>query len=260
MHPVGPEPQETYWVRRAVVIGSALVLMIILLLVLFNLNGSQQPAPAAPPNPLPSLTPMTPSASPSSASPSPSGSASASASASGKATPSASASGKASSSASASASASGSPKAAGKASSSPSTKSTSTAVTQQTLTVCDPSDLDLSVDSPRTAGVSSSVGFKLSLTNTGSNTCVVTVNPNDFSLKLVSGSDRIWSTADCSTLVGQRLAQLTPKQSLNWTVEWNGKRSASGCKTRPGTPGAGYYWATASFTGVASDRARLILN
>ena len=74
MRPVGPESPETYWVRRALVVGSMLVLLIIVLVFLINLGGS--PGQAAPPASTASPTseptqPTSPSTSGTSSSPSP---------------------------------------------------------------------------------------------------------------------------------------------------------------------------------------------
>src|SRR5690606_3261366 len=51
MRPVGPEPSETYWMRRDLVAGAFLALLIILLLFLFTLGGRPgQAAPAGTPS------------------------------------------------------------------------------------------------------------------------------------------------------------------------------------------------------------------
>lgn len=80
LRPVGPEDPSIYWKRRAVVFGSAFVVLIMLWVLLFS-GGGDGSANASPPSPSPSPTDTTspePSANASgSQSPSPSGSAAA---------------------------------------------------------------------------------------------------------------------------------------------------------------------------------------
>ena len=104
-----------------------------------------------------------------------------------------------------------------------------------------------------------SVTFSMSLINGSTGTCVVTVKPTDFELKIYSGKDRIWSTNDCGTLVEPKLAEVKPEKSLQWKISWNGRRSAKGCENRSEIPRAGTYWATAQFTGSKPVQFRFLV-
>ncbi len=99
----------------------------------------------------------------------------------------------------------------------------------------------------------------MSLINGSDSTCVVTKKPTDFELKIYSGSDRIWSTDDCTTLVTPQLAEIAPEKSLQWKITWNGRRSAKGCDTKSAIPRAGTYWATAQFTGSKPVQFRFLV-
>ena len=49
--------------------------------------------------------------------------------------------------------------------------------------------------------VKKSTVFQLSLINGSGQTCIASITPKNFELKIYSGRDRIWSTDDCSTAV-----------------------------------------------------------
>lgn len=263
MRPVGPESAETYWMRRALVVGAFLVLLIILLIVLFNLGGS--PGQAAP-APTQSAVPAGVSTSPT-PSPSPSAPTGTPATPSPSASPSA-ATGSASPSASASPSTSSSPSPPSKASKSPSDKSSDKASAKASpsatpVTACSSDDLTPTVRSKKhTVKVGSSVTFDVSYTNKSDQPCSVSVSPDDYQLTIYSGTDRIWSTEDCAKLVHSAKVTLKPGHAVGWSITWNGKRSQQGasCQNRPETPRAGYYHATSQLKGTPSQDYLLILS
>ncbi|GAB3921002.1 hypothetical protein GCM10011575_16870 [Microlunatus endophyticus] len=250
MHPVGPESPETYWRRRALVVGVFLVLLIILLVVLFNLGGSpgqaaptgsQSVIPADAPTsasdrPTPSPTASSPAASTPSPTPSPT-------SRHPTATPTSSSS--------------------GKSSSTPSSKpSTHPSKTPVAVTACTSSDLKATLTSKaHHVGIGDKVGFDVSYVNKSDQSCKITIGAASFELKITSGTDRIWSTADCAKLVPSKKTALKPGHGVGWTITWNGKRSLAGatCKNRPETPGAGYYHATADLDGAQAPDYVLVL-
>ena len=92
--------------------------------------------------------------------------------------------------------------------------------------------------------------FTLSLINGSGQTCTASVNPDNFELRIYSGSDRIWSTKDCATIVKPVPRTLEADQALEWKLAWNGLRSRAGCKSRPEIPRPGTYYATAQLTGA----------
>jgi len=257
MHPVGPESPETYWRRRALVVGVFLVLLIIVLVVLFNLGGSPgQAAPTGSQSVIPAGAPTSASHSPS---PSPTASSPAASPSSSPthptATPTPSSSSKSSSKPSSKASGRASGRASGKASAHPS----KTAVP---VTACTSSDLKATLTSKaHHVGIGDKVGFDVSYVNKSDQSCKITIGADSFELTITSGTDRIWSTTDCAKLVPSKKTTLKPGHGVGWTITWNGKRSLAGatCKNRPETPGAGYYHATADLDGAQAPDYVLVL-
>jgi hypothetical protein len=101
--------------------------------------------------------------------------------------------------------------------------------------------------------------FRLSLINGSGRTCVASVSRDNFELRIYSGSDRIWSTKDCATAVKPLTRKLGPEQAVAWSHSWNGRRSRTGCQSRPEIPRPGTYWATAQFAGAEPVQLRMIL-
>lgn len=71
------------------------------------------------------------------------------------------------------------------------------------------------------------VTFTLDVTNLSDASCLVDAGPS-LVLSVVSGSDPIWSSADCGDGEEVRLL-LGPGDSTQRTVTWGGTRSAPGC-------------------------------
>ncbi|SDS47024.1 hypothetical protein SAMN04489812_2004 [Microlunatus soli] len=287
MRPVGPESPETYWMRRALVVGALLVLLIIVLVFLFNLGGS--PGQAAPgSSPSSSAAPATKAASPSGL---PSTSASAKPSPSSKTS--------ASNRSSADSTDQADPKATAKNSASSKPSSSSSADAEQDSDKKDPAskkdadskkspDADKSADAKKSAetkkepvaaackpsklrttlrgekhhvAIGKDVDFAVSVINGDDKSCALDLNADDFELKIYSGSDRIWSTDDCAKLVRDHRTTLKPEQDTTWKITWDGKRSQQGkeCKARSETPQPGYYYATASYQGAKPVQWLLVL-
>ena len=99
----------------------------------------------------------------------------------------------------------------------------------------------------------------LSLINGSGQTCTATVNPDNFELRINSGSDRIWSTKDCATIVKPLTRTLKAEQAMAWKLTWNGRRSRAGCKSRPEIPRPGTYYATAQLAGAEPVRLLMTL-
>ena len=89
--------------------------------------------------------------------------------------------------------------------------------------------------------------FQLSLINGSDQTCMARVTRKNFELTIHSGNDRIWSTADCPSVIKPISRKLGAEHAVAWSLTWDGKRSKPDCKsarkvTRPGT-----YVATANW-------------
>jgi len=261
LHPVGPESEETYWLRRAMVAGAALLLVILVVALFVNSTstGSAVATPATPSPTSPATEPgATPSAVPSGVSPSPSASASASASASP------------STSAASTSSAEASSKPAGKASSKPSDKASSTSAdkasgesskkaTPAGPVTCSPAKLRATLTGDQRLKPEEKTTFTLSLINGSGASCRVSVSPKNFELTIYSGSDRIWSSDDCATAVRPITEKIAAEDAVTWSMAWNGRRSAADCKVRPEIPRPGTYVATAQLEGADPVQLRMIL-
>lgn len=243
LHPVGPEAPQTYWIRRAVVIGAAILALIVVIAIVVSQNSSgsvvAQPTPTAV-----TTLPATPSTSPYGSTPAASRSATPTVGSSNTASPTASAT----STPSASATSSPSPS----ATSSPTLKATgAVACPARQLRATITGDQNLIPGQPTT--------MSISLVNGSAAACTVQVTAESFELKVYSGVDRIWSSRDCATAVKPLAKTLAPEQAVGWKMTWDGRRSKDDCQQRPETPQAGTYFATAQYAGAEPVQLRMTL-
>jgi hypothetical protein len=101
--------------------------------------------------------------------------------------------------------------------------------------------------------------FQLSLINGSDQTCIARVTPQNFELAIYSGKDRIWSTADCRSIIKPISNKLRSEHAVAWSLTWNGRRSKSDCRSarealRPGT-----YLVTAELEGAEPVQLRMLL-
>lgn len=112
---------------------------------------------------------------------------------------------------------------------------------------CENRYLTVSVVGFQRVKVSAEQTFKVAITNTGEQPCILDVSAATFDLTVTSGSDKIWTTEHCEK--GVPAKKLTAKSGAGYEfeVEWPLRRSAEGCKLakdklRPGTyVGKGVY-------------------
>ena len=102
--------------------------------------------------------------------------------------------------------------------------------------------------------------FQLSLINGSAQTCVARVTRKNFQLKINSGSDRIWSTDDCPSMIKTVSRKLRSEHAVAWSLTWNGKRSKSRCKSASQSLHPGRYVATAQLDGAEPVKLRMVLN
>ena len=243
LHPVGPEPEERYWLRRlGVIVGLAALLAVVIALVVnaTSAGSAVQAAPSAPPpvapapaisTPAPTL--VTPTPTPSAPTPTP------------RATPTKSPT----------------------PTPTPTKSATKKPVAKKPVTkkpavlpACPTGDLRSTLTGPRKAKLKAPATFALSVINGSEQPCYVRVTADNFRLTIVSGSDRIWTTADCAKVVPTASRELAREQALEWKVRWDGSRSRSECRTRPEAPQAGTYWAIAQFDDAEPVRWRMVLS
>ena len=251
LHPAGPQPAQTYWMRRIVVVVVGIVVLAMAGALIANgtSSGSAVQANPSPPPPavptaatdFPTPTPTPSAGVRTSASPTPTGSASPAAK---PARTSASAS--ATTSASTSASRSATPRA------------TPTPTPTPTPVTCPADTLRPTLTGKQQLKPKERSTFALSLINGSGRTCTVTVDRDNFELRIDSGSDRIWSTKACATILTPLRGTLEAERGVEWKIDWNGHRSGPGCQTRPEIPRPGTYYATAEL--AAAEPVRLLMH
>lgn len=96
--------------------------------------------------------------------------------------------------------------------------------------------------------------FKLGITNTGKVNCVLNLASTNFALEVTSGSDRIWTTADCAKWAPAKKATLKPGKSFEFGLDWPLVRSSAGCKTTKNLLNPGTYVAAAAFSETATAK------
>ena len=96
--------------------------------------------------------------------------------------------------------------------------------------------------------------FKLSITNSGKETCILDLKPSTFTLTVASGTDKIWTTDDCDKWVPSHKGKLKAGKVYEFGVTWPVARSTSGCKTSKAVLGTGTYVASAAFATDAKAR------
>lgn len=122
---------------------------------------------------------------------------------------------------------------------------------------CDPLSVRTGLAGFKKLAQGSAQVFKVSLTNTAAEPCVLAVAASNVAVAVTSGKDRIWSTADCPAWVPTKTTTLAAQQAYVFELKWPGVRSTGGCKTTKATVSAGTYVAKATFTG--SEPARLVM-
>jgi len=120
--------------------------------------------------------------------------------------------------------------------------------------MCDASNSTLTLAGYQKVKQDAKQTFRVGLTNTGGQPCVLDLKPSTFSLTVTSGSDRIWSTDDCAKWVPSHKQTLKAKKAYEFTISWPVARSSAGCKTTKALLGAGTYVAAATFAADAKAR------
>jgi hypothetical protein len=231
LRPVGPEAAQTYWARRGLVLGATMVLAVAVLLIISGANLDS----AVHANPSPSTAGF---AMPSSASPSPMPTAMRTPSAVNPSVPTSSAGLELKAT----------------------TRTASRNKTHEGGPVdCPAEQLRPTLTGKRRLALKRSTTFHLSLINGSDQTCIARVTRKNFELKIHSGNDRIWSTADCRSIIKPISHELGSEHAIAWSLSWDGKRSKSGCRSarealRPGT-----YLVTAQLQGAEPVQLRMLL-
>lgn len=95
--------------------------------------------------------------------------------------------------------------------------------------------------------------FAVSITNTGTQPCVVDAGDTQREIVITSGVDRVWSSKDCPVAGNEtRKLLLAGGAADESTLAWNRVRSAQGCPADQPTPGAGTYSAAFTLAGATA--------
>ena len=149
----------------------------------------------------------------------------------------------------------------------PASASVSTATDQPTTApgtstpppaACDPGVLTLSITGPGTVKAGATEQLTVTVTNSGMDACTFTFDSR-FTLKIVSGTDEIWSTADCAQWAPTGSPALAAGAATTWQTTWDRHRSQATCKVVPTTLKAGTYVATAAYAGASSSQLVMLL-
>ncbi|TMR12216.1 hypothetical protein ETD86_33455 [Nonomuraea turkmeniaca] len=96
--------------------------------------------------------------------------------------------------------------------------------------------------------------FIVTLVNTGPVMCKADVGPRTMEIRITSGADRIWSTADCVSGVGTDVQDLQRGIPYVQTLSWDRRRSSTDCRSTPPSALPGTYVATARMGGLRSTK------
>ena len=94
----------------------------------------------------------------------------------------------------------------------------------------------------------------LTVTNTGTEPCDVNVGTSQMEFIVTSGSDRIFSSADCQQAGEDLHKTIKPNSVETAKFTWERQRSAPGCAEVPSNPNPGTYMFTARLGDISSER------
>ena len=95
--------------------------------------------------------------------------------------------------------------------------------------------------------------LSVAITNTGTAACTLDAADAAREIVIASGSDRIWSSADCPADAASTPLLLDPAARWAVDVTWPRARSAEGCAEGLAEPRPGTYTATVTWLGATSD-------
>ncbi|GAA3696768.1 hypothetical protein GCM10022224_073190 [Nonomuraea antimicrobica] len=96
--------------------------------------------------------------------------------------------------------------------------------------------------------------FLVTLVNTGPVMCTADVGPRAMEIRITSGADRIWSTADCVSGEGSEVKELQRGVPYVRSLEWDRRRSSSDCRSTPPAALPGTYVTTVRMGKLRTDK------
>ncbi|MEE9964220.1 MAG: hypothetical protein K4304_03890 [Propionicimonas sp.] len=119
---------------------------------------------------------------------------------------------------------------------------------------CDTANLRLTMAGYKKLAQGARQPFAVTVKNVGAVPCVLDLNATNFSLTVTSGSDRIWSTADCAKWVPAKKLTVKSQASYQFTITWALVRSTPTCKTGTSSVNPGTYVGSAVFSDTLRSR------
>ena len=124
---------------------------------------------------------------------------------------------------------------------------------------CEPSDVVVTPEIVGAAYAGSPVSIRLNVTTLESPACTYRVSPRSVAVKLVSGTDRIWSSQDCPGAVPEVDVIARKKVPGVAEMQWRGQRSDSVCTRTTPWALAGWYHVQAAAFGAEPTNVRFEL-
>lgn len=115
---------------------------------------------------------------------------------------------------------------------------------------CSDSDVVATPSVKKEAYAGHPVVFTMTLTTLSSPACTWEVSSRALVVKVTSGSDRIWSTQECSGAVPKQSVVVRKDHPVDVSVAWNGQRSDSDCTRSTAWAEPGYYHVIAASFGA----------
>ena len=115
---------------------------------------------------------------------------------------------------------------------------------------CSDSDVVATPSVKKAAYAGRPVVFTMTLTTLSSPACTWEVSSRALVVKVTSGSDRIWSTQECSGAVPKQSVVVRKDHPVDVSVAWNGQRSDSDCTRSTAWAEPGYYHVVAASFGA----------
>ncbi|WP_326504100.1 hypothetical protein [Rothia nasimurium] len=130
--------------------------------------------------------------------------------------------------------------------------------TEAVVAACTAADLQVSLTADRTSyAAGQNPALAVTYTNTSGNPCIVTGGANNVDVNITSGPAQVYNYAQCyANPVAD--AEVAAGATNTTALTWNRSLNVLGCNTAA-TIQPGYYWATATVNGVASQPVRIIV-
>jgi hypothetical protein len=96
--------------------------------------------------------------------------------------------------------------------------------------------------------------LRLVIQNVGSAPCRRDVGADEQELRVMTGTQRVWSSDDCQPLKGRSLRTLAAGEKRTYTLTWSGKHSVPGCAEARTRVEPGRYEVQARLGSLLSER------